>query len=246
MSDALAAHGNATVANPEIATANRLLTALAPHDWALLAPHLRRHTLEQHKILETPGKPVERVWFLDHGFASILALAGAEPCVEAGIIGREGMTGLSVVLQAESAAHEVVMQGEGGGLGIAPEPLRAAMEASPSLRRLLLRHVHALLAQIGAATVAFSKGKLEDRLARWLLMVHNRVTGDEIVVVHACLARMLGVRRAGVTLALHELESRGLIRALRGRIIIVDRKGLQRLAGPLYGAPEAEYARLLG
>ena len=102
----------------------------------------------------------------------------------------------------------------------------------------MIQTAHTVLAQ--------GRAKLEERLARWLLMSHDRAEGDELPLTHEFLALMLGVRRAGVTMATHLLEGRGVIRATRGQLMVVDRKGLEEIAGGTYGVPEAEYRRLIG
>jgi CRP-like cAMP-binding protein len=120
------------------------------------------------------------------------------------------------------------------------------METSATLRPVLLKFVQAFLVQTAQTAVANAQARLEERLCRWLLMCHDRVDTDTLPLTHAFLATMLGVRRAGVTTALHLLEGRGLIRATRGCIEIVDREGLKKGASGTYGTPEREYQRLVG
>jgi hypothetical protein len=119
------------------------------------------------------------------------------------------------------------------------------MSDSPELRNVLLRYSQAFMIQTAHTALANGRAKLEERLARWLLMAHDRVNGDEVPLVHEFLALMLGVRRAGVTVALHMLEGQALIRASRGKIVVLDRQGLEEAANGLYGVPEREYERLM-
>jgi CRP-like cAMP-binding protein len=119
------------------------------------------------------------------------------------------------------------------------------MTKSPTLRGMLLHYVQAFMIQTAHTAASNGSAKLEERLARWLLMAHDRTDGDELSLVHEFLAVMLGVRRPGVTVALHTLEEQGLIRARRGSILIIDRAGLEELANSSYGVPEAEYDRLM-
>jgi CRP-like cAMP-binding protein len=123
--------------------------------------------------------------------------------------------------------------------------MRSAMEKSRTLRATLLRFVHALAIQMANTALANSKVKVDARLARWLLMAHDRVDGDQVELTHEFLAVMLGVRRAGVTQAIQRLEERKLIRAARGRLTIRNRRGLEKAANGSYGVPEAEYTRLM-
>ena len=119
------------------------------------------------------------------------------------------------------------------------------MDESRSLHDLFLKYVQAFMAQTAHTAMANACAKLPERLARWLLMAHDRIPGDRLALTHEFLALMLAVRRAGVTEAVHDLESRDLIEASRGEIMVCIRKGLEKIAGPFYGAPEAEYRRLL-
>jgi CRP-like cAMP-binding protein len=120
------------------------------------------------------------------------------------------------------------------------------MGASRSLTANLLRYVHVFMVQNSQTALANGRGTLDERLARWLLMWHDRINRSELIVTHEFLALLLGVRRQGITVTLHELEGQGLIRAARNRVHILDRDGLRRAANGFYGIPEAEYDRLIG
>jgi CRP-like cAMP-binding protein len=121
-----------------------------------------------------------------------------------------------------------------------------AMDASPSLRRLMLLYVQTLLVQISGNAAANVADRLAERLARWLLMCHDRVDGDEINLTHEFMARMIGAPRTAVTTTLHELEGLHMVRVLRRRVLVVDRARLGEFAGAAYGTPEREYRRLIG
>ena len=138
------------------------------------------------------------------------------------------------------------MQVEGRGYRIAAEALRRAIDTSASLRGLLLRYAHTFLVQTAQTALANAGAPAEERLARWLLMYHDRQDGDDLSVTHEFLSLMLGVRRPTVTVAIHTLEGAGLIRARRGRIRVLNRAGLEEAAGEAYGPAEAEYERLIG
>jgi len=195
--------------------------------------------------IERPGQPIDMIVFPDSGIVSIVAHGAQQKQIEVGIVGREGMTGLAVVLGGDCSPHSTYVQIAGEGQRIAPADLRAAMEKSSTLRNVLLRFAQTFMVQTTYTAVSNASAKLEERLARWLLMAHDRVDGDDLPLIHEFLALMLGVRRPGVTVAIHSLESHGLIRTGRGTITVVDRKGLEEVANTSYGIPEAEYARLL-
>ena len=227
-------------------TRNRLLAALSKDDRDRLQPHLEPIDLELRKPLEQPNKRIDNVYFLDVGIASVAAVQARETNVEIGLIGREGMTGLAIVLGNHRSPHATYIQAAGKGQRIAAAELRKALAASATLQILLMKFVQAFMVQTAHTAIANARAKLDQRLARWLLMAHDRLDGNALPLTHEFLALMLGVRRAGVTEALSALEGRRLIEAARGRIVVRDRKGIERSAGGSYGVPEAEYRRLLG
>jgi CRP-like cAMP-binding protein len=120
------------------------------------------------------------------------------------------------------------------------------MEASPSLRRLLVHYAHTVWVQTAHTALSNGRFTTNERLARWILMSHDRLDGDDVPLTHEFLALMLGVRRAGVTTSLHILEGEHMIRATRGNITVRDRAKLLAMAGDSYGVPEAEYHRIIG
>ena len=225
------------------ASSNRILSRLSREDFGLLEPHLEVTDLPLRECLEIRSKPIDHVYFIERGLASVVANGVGDQGMEVGLIGREGMTGLAVVMAADRTPHETFMQLEGEGRRIRADDLRRAMERSASLHRSFLRYGHAFTLQIAHTAIANGRSKIEERLARWLLMAHDRVDGDELALTHEFLAQMLGVRRPGVTIALNQLETHGLIRTNRGVISIVDRRGLEASSNGAYRPPEAERAQ---
>jgi CRP-like cAMP-binding protein len=225
---------------------NHILAALSPDELQLIQPYLEPVEFLARRSLEHPGRPIEWVYFPDHGVASVVATAKHGRTVEVGIIGREGMTGLSLVLGAERAANETYVQVGGSGSRIRGEDLRRLMREKVALQTRFLLYAHAFMLQTSATALASASAKLEERLARWLLMIHDRLDSDEIPLTHELLSAALAVRRAGVTTALQHLNLLGLTEAKRGRIVVRDRPGLERFAGDIYRVPEAEARRLTG
>jgi CRP-like cAMP-binding protein len=225
---------------------NQLLVKISLGDLDLLRPHLEPVQLDIRHLLETANEPIEQVYFAESGFASVVAKDADDRETEVGIIGREGVTGLPVLLGDERSPNDTYIQLAGSGHLLPVAALRSAMERSGTLRATMLRFVHAMAIQMANTALANSKVKVDARLARWLLMAHDRVDGDKIELTHEFLALMLGVRRAGVTEALQVLEDRKLISNSRGKVIIRNRKRLEEAANGSYGVPEAEYARLMG
>jgi CRP-like cAMP-binding protein len=222
---------------------NKILLKLSPADFQRLEPHLTLVDLPFRKSLETRNRSVDYVYFIHAGFASVVAGSQNLRNSEVGMIGFEGVTGLAVLLGSDRASHETYMQLAGYGSRIAADHLRAAMDESAALRLTLLRYAYAFLTQATYTALSNGRSKLEERLARWLLMAQDRSNGD-LILTHELLALMLGVRRPGVTTALSLLEDKGLITPRRGAIAINDREGLKRAANGAYGAPEAEWQRL--
>lgn len=227
------------------AKANSILSSLSAADFDLLQPHLARVDLPLRKFLESPNKPIDHVYFIQRGFASVVA-GGRGRDIEVGLIGPEGMTGLAVIMGANRTPNATFIQSAGEGLRLAANSLRDAMEESATVRQMLLNYAHTFMVQTSQTALTNGRSKIEERLARWLLMAHDRVRKDELRLTHEFLAIMLGVRRAGVTETLSRLEDKGLLRAARGQVAIRDRKGLEKIADGAYGVPEAEFRRLFG
>ena len=225
---------------------NHLLNALSSEDWARLSPALESVLMPVHRELEISGGEIEYAYFLNEGIASVIAESSNGHQVETGITGREGMTGLGVPLGDHRATQTIVMQISGGGYRIAADRLREALLASRALHESLLTFTRAFMIQIAHTALSNGAGLLEQRLARWLLMLHDRVDGNTLAITHDYIATMLSVRRPGVSVALKVLEEQGLIRVNRGLIAIVDRNGLLEKSAGLYGRTESEYRRLLG
>jgi CRP-like cAMP-binding protein len=166
--------------------------------------------------------------------------------IEVGLVGYEGMTGLGLILGDNRAVNEVVVRICGSGWRLSADSVQNLIRSSSTLYQLLLRYVHAFIAQASQTALAHGRAKLEERLARWLLMSQDRFKADRLFTTHGLVAETLGVRRAGITLALHMLESKGLIKSTRNQIVICDRRGLSEQANGSYGIAEAVYGRLFG
>ena len=225
---------------------NRLLSRLSAQDLALVAAHLEDITLKERQVLEVPNKPITHVYFVETGVVSVVAVNAEDHRIEVGVIGREGMTGAPLVFGDDRAQHSAYMQIGGSGKRIAAPAFVAAMNQSQTLRALVLKSAQAFMIQTAHTALANGRAKLEQRLARWLLMAHDRLDSDAVPLTHEFLAVMLGVRRAGVTVALHSFERRGLIATKRGQLTLINRTGIEEVAGSFYGIPEAELKRLMG
>jgi CRP-like cAMP-binding protein len=228
------------------AVKNLLLCSLPRDALDYLVPRLKRVKLVEGQYLERAHTPIQQVYFLEAGLASVVASKFPGLTVEVGLIGREGMTGTALSQDDSESPFECFVQMAGSALMISADNLRKAFSEVPSLVNPLLRYARALGIQTTYTALASAQIKVEERLARWILMVHDRVDGDVFFLTHEFLAMMLGVRRPGVTDALRLLEEKELIRTKRKEVMIVNRAGLVFLTRNTYGPGELEYLRLLG
>jgi CRP-like cAMP-binding protein len=224
---------------------NRILARLSAADFALLDPHLFSMEFHAGQELEACRRP-KYVCFPESGITSVVADGAGGQDIEVGMIGREGMTGLAIIMGTERSPQRSVVQVAGRGWKLRSQDLVAALQKSASLHRRLLQYAHAFLILTGYTARVIGRNNIEERLARWLLMSRDRVDTDTLNVTHDVLLEVLGVRRSGVTMAIQQLQNAGLIRAVRGSISIVDREGLEEWSKGAYGAPEAEFNRLFG
>lgn len=215
---------------------NRLLQVLPAEELRRLRPHLARIRLTQGDILHRAGGRVEQAYFVEQGYVSLVAeAAGAEGRVEVGLIGRESVVGSPVLLAADPASSlQAVVQVPGTAYCIRADVLHASLEQASALRRAMRQALETLLAQVAQIAACNSRHTLPERLARWLLMVHDRTDGDELPLTQDLLAAMLAVRRPGVTIAMGALQAAGLVRHSRGRIMVCDRPGLETAACGCY------------
>lgn len=224
---------------------NALLSWLSHADQELFRPHMKRVDLKFRQRLQSANRKIETVYFIESGIASVVAIGrGDRRQAETAVIGREGMTGLPLVLGAERTPFETFMQMEGEGQSISAAGLAEVIGQSGTALACMLRYAHAYSVQVAYTALANATGSIEERLARWLLMTRDRTASDELVITHEFMALMLGVRRAGVSVALQSFESQGLVSVARGSVTILDRDGIEEKANGLYGIPESEMERV--
>jgi CRP-like cAMP-binding protein len=223
---------------------NRLLRRFPDDAFERLAPLLQSVDLPVKSSLVRPRKPIEHVCFLESGLASMVAESADGKSAEVRHIGREGIAGYPVVLGVDRTPNRIFMQVSGHGLQVATEDFVPILD-HPEVRQLLLRYVHTCEIQLAHSALAAAKFNIHQRAARWLLMCHDRIDGNDLPLTHEFLALMLGVRRAGVTDELHILEGMHAVKSTRGNVRILDRSKLIEIAGSCYGVPEQEYERLI-
>ncbi|MBL28714.1 MAG: Crp/Fnr family transcriptional regulator [Rhodospirillaceae bacterium] len=224
---------------------NQILDVLSEQDRRLLDPHLTAVDLEHKVTLFESGTRMDRIYFVDSGVVSLVGLLADGATAEITTVGREGFVNVGSLLDDDLAIARHTVQVPGTARYLSAEVVRDAADRSPAMRGLLYRYVQALIAQISQSVVCNGVHGIEERMARWLLMTHDRSDGDELLLTQEFLAEMLGVRRPTVTLVARTFQTAGLIRYRRGRITIVDRPGLEEAACECHGLIGEHFRRLI-
>ena len=225
---------------------NKILAALPEHEFALVAGSLSRVDLHLRQSLHLAGAEIEHVHFPEIGFISAMVVLSDGAPLEIGLIGAEGIEGVSVLLGATTAYSETMCQTPGAAHRMSVAAFKRAEAEAPHFRRLLLRYIHAFHVQVAQTAACNTQHDVGQRLARWLLAAHDRSGGPDLSLTQELIAVMLGVRRATVSVAAATLQNAGLIRYQHGAITILDRAGLEEMACECYSVVVNAYRNLLG
>jgi CRP-like cAMP-binding protein len=225
---------------------NRILAALPAGEYERLLPHLKPITLEYKQVLFEPYKTIRYSYFPEDGVISMVSTLIDKTVVEVGLAGREGMVCVANFLGVDSTPHQGIVQGQGRAMRMKAGVLREEFKRGGRLQDILLRYTQAHLVQIAQTSVCNRLHALEARLSRWLLMIHNRVDGDDFLLTQDVISMMLGAQRTGVTEAAGALQKKGIISYSRGRITVLDRRKLEESACECYWIVREEYDRLIG
>lgn len=225
---------------------NRLLAALPATEFAAISEKLIDTALAPGEVLHRAGRPISHVYFVETGIISALTTLSNGAPLEVGLIGFEGVAGISVVLGAKHSHSEMACKAGGSAYRMSAEALREACVHAPRLHDLLLRYAHVFHVQVAQTAACNTHHELGQRLARWLLSARDRSADAALPLTQDWIAIMLGVRRSTVSIAAGMLQRAGLIRYQHGRITIVDRAGLESAACECYEAVAAEYRALFG
>jgi len=215
-------------------TKNKILSSLALGVYEGLSQHLVPVNLEQSEVLHEPEEPISHVYFINSGLISLLSLLEDGSTIEIGVVGREGLSDTSALLGANVSPHQALVQVPGDGLRMKIDVFKEEVKRNGEFQALLLRYASLLIAQISQVAVCNTLHTIEERLARWLLVVALRVESDNLPLTQEFISHMLGVRRAGVTVAARTLQSAGLIKYNRGDITIIDHEGLEAASCECY------------
>jgi CRP-like cAMP-binding protein len=229
----------------ELHSDNLLLNSIPLVDLVLMHNHFEWVDVNYREVLHTAYQPIDHIYFLTSGICSVISVGGDGARIEAGIIGREGFVGMSVPLTVNEAPFDVLVQSPGRALRLPREEFFQMLEPSTYLKKAVMRYIHTFMVQTAQTALANGRLTIQQRLARWLLMCQDRIEGSELVMTHQTMSVMLAVRRSSVTAAIQSLESKYAIKAMRGKIRIINRTILEHHAKGAYGVPEREYQRLL-
>jgi CRP-like cAMP-binding protein len=227
-------------------TQNRLLAALPSEEYERILPHLGCVSFKLGEIVYESGGQMEHIYFPTDAIVSLLYLMENGSSAEMGMAGKEGVVGVALFMGGNTMPNRAVVQSAGGAVRMKAQLLREEFARGGAFQRLLLRYTQALLTQMSQTAVCNRLHAIEQQLCRWLLLSHDRLDSDELVMTQELIANMLGVRREGVTAAAGRLQEQGLIRYVRGRIHILDRSGLEASVCECYKVVKDEYDRLLG
>lgn len=225
--------------------ANRLLATMGPREFSELLPDLEVVPLDNGQVLVDAGERITHAYFPHAGVIGLMAVMPRGGMVETATVGPEGFVFAEPMLDGDRAANRATVQVAGVASRIELRRLRAATEASPALRRLLLRAVHSLLVQALQSAACSSLHPVDERCARWLLTAHDCAASDTFRITQNALAEMLGVHRPSLTVAAQTLQSSGLISYSRGVVTITDRAGLERAACECYGVVRRAMSEML-
>jgi CRP-like cAMP-binding protein len=231
--------------NAATSHANRLLQLLTHEDYERLRPHLHPVDLAYRELLYETDTNIDFLWFIESGVGSLVNTMENGDAAEVGTIGNEGIVGLPLLFGDHRAPTSVYVQVPGAGLRIRADLFMKEFEQSLSMRIVMLHYAHAFFNQVAQSAACNQLHSLRQRCCRWLLMTHDRMNADEFQLTHEFLAMMLGVRRAGVTVAAGMLRRSGLIHYKHGNVTILDRAGLERQSCECYAVSRREFDRLL-
>jgi CRP-like cAMP-binding protein len=223
---------------------NQILAALPPHIMARLADHLEPVTLRLGDMLYQPDSQLWHAYFPTTAIVSLHCVMTSGASAEAAGVGHDGMLGISLFMGGDTMSSSAVVQTSGHAYRLENHLLRQEFDRGDWLQRALLRYTQALMTQIMQTAACNRHHLLEQQLCRWLLQTLDRSPSHELVLTQELVAKMLGVRREGVTEAAGKLQHAGLISSRRGHITVLDRAGLERHACECYGVVKKEMARL--
>ena len=236
----------ATAVNTTDARKNFLLDSLPKDELERVIRHLESVDLPLGKVLYESGDKLDYAYFPTTAIVSLLYIMENGNTAEIGVVGNDGILGIALFMGGNTTPNRAVIQSSGKALRISAKNLMAEFSLGGKFQNLLLRYTQALITQISQTAVCNRLHSVEQQLCRWLLLSHDRLDSDKLVMTHDLISNMLGVRREGVTLAAKKLVARKLIKSVRGTMTVLDRPGLEQAVCECYEVVNTEYNRLLG
>ncbi len=225
---------------------NHLLAALPADDYSRIKPHLESVSLRLGEVLYESGDRITHLYFPTTAIISMLYVMQNGGTAEIGIAGNNGLVGIALFMGGETTSSRAIVQSAGMAIRINPPAMREEFRRGGMFQDLLLRYTQALMTQISQTAVCNRLHSVEQQRCRWLLINHDQLPADTLVMTHELIANMLGVRREGVAVAAGRLQEQGYIEYSRGTVHILDRKGLEAICCECYKVVADEYDRLLG
>ena len=225
---------------------NFLLAALSDENFARIKLKLEFVSLKLGEVIYESGDKLHYIHFPTTAIISLLYIMENGATAEIGVIGNDGVCGYALFLGGDSMANRAIIQSAGNAFRMKAKDVKTEFALGGRFQELLLRHTQALMTQISQTAVCNRLHSIEQQLCRWLLLSHDRLNSDKLVMTHDLISNMLGVRREGITLAAQKLAARKLIKNSRGTITVIDRQGLEDAVCECYAVVNEEYNRLLG
>jgi len=235
-----------TTANTNDASKNHLLAALPADEFARVKPKLEQLSYKLGDVLYESGDRIDYVYFPTTMIISMLYVMENGATAEIGVVGNDGLIGNALFMGGETTTSRAIIQSAGEAHRMKAKDVKAEFALGGMFQQMLLRFTQALMTQISQTAVCNRLHSLEQQLCRWLLLSHDRLNSNELVMTHDLISNMLGVRREGVTLAAQKLAKKKLIKNMRGTITVINRQGLEKAACECYEVVNHEYNRLLG
>lgn len=230
----------------EVARANHLLAGITGEEIARLLPHLQAVTLSLGKVIYESGEKLDYIYFPTTSIISLLYIMESGATAEIGVVGNDGLIGIAIFMGGDTTPNRAVVQSAGQALKMKAQVMKDEFTRGGRFHNQCLRYTQALITQISQTAVCNRLHSVDQQLCRWLLLSHDRLPSDRLIMTHDLIANMLGVRREGITHAAKRLQTAGYISYVRGDMTILDRKGLEADVCECYKVVKTEYERLLG
>jgi len=230
----------------DVARTNHLLAGIVDEEMARLLPNLQAVSLSLGKVIYESGEKLDYIYFPTTAIISLLYIMESGATAEIGVVGNDGLIGIAIFMGGDTTPNRAVVQSAGRALKMKAQVMKDEFTRGGRFHNQCLRYTQALITQISQTAVCNRLHSVDQQLCRWLLLSHDRLPSDRLIMTHDLIANMLGVRREGITHAAQKLQKAGYISYVRGDMTILNRKGLEASVCECYKVVRTEYERLLG